>query len=189
MSETEIVTDTEALVSEPVKPPTDPRRRVVIAAGAAISALRAWLRSPVTWAAAVIVAVVVAAALLFAPRGETVGQPAVAEGRVQIPSEHRAAADAAAAKFKNFRWVDGCHEYVRTHRGAVYWVAPGGTPNINTWEVGRRGWPKAGCKTPDYPAAEPCDAKGVPVCGVAGGYQPGITDGEWQDVSAGGVPA
>lgn len=103
----------------------------------------------------------------------------VTEEPVEIPAEHRAAAEAAAARHEDYRWTSGCHSYVRTMRGAVYWVQAGKEPNIKTWEVGRRGWPQGGCMSPTTPESEPCDRKGVPVCGVGGTYAPGITDGTW----------
>ncbi|WP_062894845.1 hypothetical protein [Mycobacterium avium] len=149
----------------------------------AATAVRAWIRNPVTAVATVLVAVAAAVALWLSPLGEAPAAVA-AEGRVDIPVEHQAAADAAAAEYKDYRWADGCHAYVRTPRGAVYWVAPGGSPNVNTWEVGHRGWPKGGCVTAAEPAIEPCDANGVPVCGTNGGYMPGITDGQWTSVPA-----
>lgn len=149
----------------------------------AATAVRAWIRNPVTAVAVVIVAVASSGWMLLSPPHEAPAAVA-AEGRVDIPVEHRAAADAAAAEYKDYRWADGCHWYVRTPRGAVYWVAPGGSPNVNTWEVGHRGWPKGGCVTATEPAIEPCDANGVPVCGTNGGYMPGITDGQWTSVPA-----
>ncbi|MCW1823178.1 MULTISPECIES: hypothetical protein [Mycobacteriaceae] len=152
----------------------------------AATAVRDWILSPVTMVAAVLVAVAAGLSLWLSPPCTLRDAPALAvtEGFVEIPAEHRAAADAAAADFKDYRWVEGCHAYVRTLRGAVYWVAPGGSPNVNTWEVGHRGWPKGGCVTAIEPAVEPCDANGVPVCGTNGGYMPGITDGQWTSVPA-----
>ncbi|MGV0633835.1 hypothetical protein ABQE69_10905 [Mycolicibacillus trivialis] len=151
----------------------------------AATAVRDWILSPVTMVAAVLVAVAAGLSLWLSPPCTLRDAPALAvtEGFVEIPAEHRAAADAAAADFKDYRWADGCHSFVRTPRGAVYWVMPGGVPNINTWEVGRRGWPKGGCLSPTTPDYEPCDRNGVPVCGVGGSYGPGITDGLWQNVS------
>lgn len=158
-----------------------------------IAALTAWTRNPFTWAAAVLVSMASAVSLYLNPpcalRAAPTPSPVaeVKQGPVEIPAEHRAAADAAAADFKSYRWTEGCHQYVRTMRGAVYWVAPAGQPNINSWEVGRRGWPKASCKSPTEPDAEPCDAKGVPVCGVGGAFLPGLTDGLWADVTGQGA--
>ncbi|SIJ93444.1 hypothetical protein [Mycobacteroides abscessus] len=146
-------------------------------------AVRDWILSPITAVATVIVAVTAGAALWLSPSGQAPAEFA-AEGRVEIPVEHRAAASAAAANYTDYRWTEGCHTYVRTLRGAVYWVAPGGSPNVNTWEVGRRGWPTGGCVTAIEPAVEPCDANGVPVCGTNGGDMPGITDGQWTSVPA-----
>lgn len=114
---------------------------------------------------------------------------------VAIPAEQRAAAAEAEAAGQPYRWdADTCHSYYRTPTGDVFWLThKQDAPNASSWNVAVRGWPTAPCSAekPEF-SSEPCDQEKAAAlgpewsCGAGGGFGPGITDGNWADVSGQG---
>jgi hypothetical protein len=124
-----------------------------------------------------------------AGRSAQLRQEAAEAAAVQLPESVQAAAGKAAAAGRLFIWTadDGCHTFLRTLDGHVFWIDPAMVDGTPSWDVGLRGWPQAGCG-PDahgkhMPASEPCEVGGPWPCGVGGGYGPADTDQQWLDVT------